>query len=148
MGGGGKGGSQTTTTKMELDPRLERGAAAAIAGGLSAASLPFRPANAVSIAAFTPQQQAAFQGADAASSAFGLGSANANATPTPVMSGSGIMGYNTFGDYQRIRAASMPQEEQAKQQGILDYFASEGQAIKNMNYRMDGVSSAGGGGGK
>lgn len=139
-GGGGKGGSQETT--VELDPRLEEGAAAAISGALRSAALPYRPPNAVTTAAFTPQQMAAFQGSSAAAAAFGLPSAGVAEMPQMRENEMGIRGFNTFGQYQNTVNSSIPPEERREREKILEYYGDKGRQID----RMRGHRGGGGGG--
>lgn len=126
MSSGGKGGKNTTT--VELDPRLEEGAVNAMAGALASAGLDYSPNRGTTIAAFSPQQMAAFQGANQAAGAFGLptGGEPANSMPTPEMGASGVLGYSTGGQYDANIAASVSPEQQAERQGILDYFGQSG----------------------
>ena len=84
-GGGGKGGSQSTTTRVRLDPRIETAAAEAAAAGLRTAALPYRANRGVTVAGFSPQQMAAFEGADAAAGAFGLPSVAGGVPGAPVV---------------------------------------------------------------
>jgi len=142
MSGGGKGGEQTTTQR--LDPRLEQGAASAVAGALQSAGLDYSPNRGVAIAGFTPQQKAAFEGADQAASAFGVPTSGGNLgiPETQTEQASGIEGYATGGIYDNMKDASISQEQQVERQGILDYYTAEGQKISTMK----GLGSAGGGG--
>lgn len=129
-GGGGKGGKQET--QVRLDPRLEEGAAKAVAGALMAAGLDYTPNRGATIAAFTPQQLAAFQGADQAASAFGLPTGGGSPMPTPETNSMGIQGYSTGGIYDENLAKSVSPEQQAERQGILDYYSKSGQQISKM----------------
>lgn len=137
-GGGGKGGTTETTTR--LDPRLEEGAASAVAGALQSAGLDYAPNRGMTIAAFTPQQQAAFQGANEAAAAFGLPTGGVN-MPTPETS-SGIEGYSTGGLYDEMLKKSITPEQQAERGTILDFYSQRGQKIKG----MQGLGPTGGGG--
>jgi hypothetical protein len=92
MSGGGKGGEQTTEIKLPKD--IEDAAKANLELAKKVGSLPYAPYFGPSVAAFTPAQEAAFQGADAAASAFGLPGAAAGAMPAPQSVG-GMSGYST-----------------------------------------------------
>lgn len=139
-GGGGKGGSQETT--VELDPRIEEGGATAVSGALRSAALPFRAPNAVTTAAFTPQEMASMQGASMAASAFGLPSAGVAPMPEMRQNQMGIRGFNTFGEYQNMVNQSIPEAERQERQNILNYYGRKGREID----RMEGLEPGGGGG--
>jgi len=74
MSGGGKGGSQTT--QVTLPPHIEEASKRAIQRGEDIAKMGFMPYNGPSVAAFTPQQQAAMNGTQQAAGAFGMQQAN------------------------------------------------------------------------
>lgn len=137
-GGGGKGGKTETTTR--LDPRLEEGAASAVAGALQSAGLDYSPNRGATIAAFTPQQQAAFQGANEAAAAFGLPTGGVNMPAAESMGG--IEGYSTGGLYDEMLKKSMTPQQQQERGNILDFYSQQGQKIKG----MEGLGPAGGGG--
>lgn len=135
-GGGGKGGTQTT--EVRIDPRLEAASAAAAAGALQSAGLDYVPNRGVTISSFTPQQLAAFEGANTAANAYGLptgGVSVADSMPTPEANSMGILGYSTGGAYDEALAASMTQEQMQERQDILDYYSQSGQDVANMRPR-------------
>jgi len=109
MAGGGKGG----TKSQKIDPGLTAAARDALDFAAAAAAVPYSPNMGVQFAAFTPQQQAAFQGANSAATAFGLPSAGPTSMPKPKTSASGIKGYSTAADYQQIKNQSMSSGLQA-----------------------------------
>ena len=109
MAGGGKGG----TKSQEIDPGLTAAARDALDFAAASAAVPYSPNMGVQFAAFTPQQQAAFQGANSAATAFGLPSAGPTSMPKPQTSASGIQGYSTAADYQQIKNQSMSSGLQA-----------------------------------
>ena len=136
MGGGGKGGSQTTTTKVELPATLERGAEGVLSGALQAASLGYRPNRGVTIAGFSPQQMAAFSGANDAASAFGLPSAPQGQSPgggylPPTQTGAGgVQGYSTGALLDQNVAASMTEEDLQARAEVLAQFARDAAGVR------------------
>jgi hypothetical protein len=130
-----KGGSQTTEQVQNtdqisvttIDPKLEQGATAAMAGALKAAGLEYRPNRGVTIAGLTPQHMAAFEGANQAATALGLSTGSTDYLPVPERSAaSGLLGYSTGGLYDEMVASSMPAVDQLARRDIQDYFAAEG----------------------
>lgn len=127
-GGGGKGGSQETT--VELDPRLEQGAVEAITGALNSASLPFNTNQGPQFAAFTPQQEAAFQGANDAAAAFGLPtSGNLGIVPAQQTAMPGLQAYSTGALYDQAMGASFSADDIAARDAILADYAAGAQRV-------------------
>lgn len=119
---GGKGGS--STTKVELPPELQQGAAEVLAAGLRSASLPYSPNRGVTVAAFTPQQKQAMRGATRGARAFGLardGKVDFG-LPQAQRNDMGIKGYSTAPLYDEMINQSITPERQAEQQGIMQGF--------------------------
>lgn len=111
---GGKSDKQEST--IELPKSLEKAANKLLEKGEAVSNLGFQPNRAVTVAGFTPMQQAAFQNTADASRAFGL-SAPANAMegmPETKMSAGGIAGYDTASGYDEA-VAGLPQ-------GYKDYL--------------------------
>ena len=133
-GGGDKGG--TTTQTMKLDPRLEEGAASAVGGALASAGLDYVPNRGVTIAGFTPMQEAAFEGANNAAKAFGLSTSEnyPNSVPATEVSAGGINGYSTSALYDEALLRSYTPEQLAERQAILDHY-------KNSSARINGVAA-------
>lgn len=128
MGGGGKGSSTQT---VELPKSLEIGAEEAIAAGLRSAALPYAPNRGITIAALDPMQTAAMSSANSAAGAFGLPIAQAN-IPAPQTASNGIQGYSTGALYDAMRTQSMPQDQQAMREALLNsYAAAAGRIIPN-----------------
>lgn len=96
-GGGGKGGE--STQKVEIDPRLEKEALKNMKQARAVSQLPYAPNFGAQVAAFTPQQQAAFDTANMAAGAFGLPTAKTNPLPEAQNVG-GFQGYSTKGLYE------------------------------------------------
>jgi hypothetical protein len=82
------GGSETTTSTIEIPQWLQEAAQSGLARGQQAASIGYVPYRGPDVAALTPLQQAAMANTSAASSAFGLG-------PSP-MPGAGMPAVQTF----------------------------------------------------
>ena len=141
-GGGGKGGSQTSTT--EMDPRLEELGVATGVGALRTAAMPFRPIRGVQIAAFNPQQQAAFAGASEAAGALGLANADPSVMPAPEVNSMGIAGYDPSYVYDTMVGKSFTAEDLAEREAISQYYADKAVEIEDMPREFRG----GGGGGK
>jgi len=106
MSGGGKGGEQTTEIKLPKD--IEDAAKENLKLAKKVGRLPYAPYFGPSVAAFTPAQEAAFQGADAAASAFGLPGAAAGAMPAPQNVG-GMRGYSTEPLYEQAMGKVPPE---------------------------------------
>lgn len=105
MAGGGKGGKQTTEVKIPA--WLEAGARNNMARANELAQIGYTPLYGADVAAFTPMQQAAFQGTADAASAFG------QAAPVNPMGGmpqamtfaDGTTGYSSAPLYEQSLAA-------------------------------------------
>jgi len=139
MAGGGKGGSEEQIVR--LDPRLEEGAANAIALAMQSAALPYRPNRGVTVAGMSPQQQAAFQGADQAAQAFGLPGSQGSYLPQTQTTPEGYRGYSTGGTYDQSIAASLSPQDLAQRNAILAKYGESGRALE----QMEGFGPAGGG---
>jgi hypothetical protein len=105
-GGGGKGGEQTTEIKLPKD--IEAAAKDNLELAKKVGSLPYAPYMGASVAGFQPAQEAAFKGADAAASAFGLPGAAAGAMPKPDVNTGGFSGYSTKPFYDQAMAQVDP----------------------------------------
>lgn len=126
---GGK--TSTSTQKIELDPRIETAAAEAAAAGLRTAAMPYRANRGVTVAAFSPQQMAAFEGANAAASAFGLpavaggvpgGPVTGDYLPSPETAAGGYQGYSVAPVMdQNIDVSTDEQYRNAVQQLLMSY---------------------------
>ena len=95
MGGGGKGGSQTT--KVEIPQWLESAARKNIAKAESMSQVGYVPYYGTDVAAMTPLQNAAIDSTNAAAGAFGLPK-TASATdgmPKATTDASGVSGYSS-----------------------------------------------------
>lgn len=129
MSMGGK--TSTSTQRIELDPRIETAAAEAAAAGLRTAAMPYRSNRGVTVAAFSPQQLAAFEGADSAAAAFGLPSVaggvpgapvTGDYLPSPQTAAGGFQGYSTAPTMdQNIDVSTDEQYRNAVQQLLLSY---------------------------
>lgn len=129
MAGGGKGGSQEQS--VTLPPELMEGASAVLASALRSASLPYRPNRTPTIAAFSPQQMAAFEGANEAANAYGLPSADISGyLPAPEMSASGFSGYSTGDMYDEAVTNSMTAQDIALRDALLDSYAASASRVQ------------------
>ena len=90
------GKSRETKTEQKIDPDLRKNTEANMGLARLFAQMGYQPYGGNDIAAFTPQQEASFDAANAASSAFGMPTADWRGSTRPAtMDGSGIMGYST-----------------------------------------------------
>lgn len=105
MSGGGKGGKQTQQVKIPA--WLEQGARQNMARADRLAQIGYVPYYGPDVAAFTPTQQAAFQNAGDAASAFGMAApADPMAgMPPPQTFAGGVQGYSSAPMYEQSLAA-------------------------------------------
>lgn len=104
------GGSQKTTSKVEIDPEMRQEAKQLLDIGRLVASLGYNPQQGPTIAAFTPMQEAAFSNTNAAASAFGMqGGANPLTGVNTQTSASGIRGYSGYDDFMREKSNLPPE---------------------------------------
>ena len=116
--GGGLGGSQTQTTSV---PAWLEALGQQVAGrGQQAANVGYVPYSGPEVAAFTPMQNAAFEGTNQAASAFGMPTSQGNGMPPPQTFANGVQGYS-----------SMPLYDQAIQQ-LRQTRPGQYNAIANM----------------
>ncbi len=128
MGGGGKGG--TTVATNTIDPRLQEGGVQTLAAAMRSASLPYAANRGITRAAFSPMQEAAFQGAESAANAFGIpGSSGAGYLPAAQTSASGFQGYSPAALFDESLAASMTDENLADRERILASYAAAANRI-------------------
>lgn len=116
------GGTQRTEQTVKLPKSLEVGAREVLAAGMRAAALPYTPNRGVTVAAFTPQQEAAMQGANLQASAFGLPSVNSYGISPNVEMTNGVAGYSTGTIYDDMLDASTTQSDRDARQGLLDEY--------------------------
>lgn len=90
--GKGKGGEQSTT--VELPKEIKEAARDNQQLVRNIAQIPYAPNLGLTTAAFTPQQQAAFQGTQSAAGAFGMPQASGTGLPQAQTVG-GFSGYST-----------------------------------------------------
>lgn len=131
VGSGGKGGNTTQTTKVELPKSLETGAKSVLASALRAASLPYSPNRGVTIAAFSPDQMAAFQGGDQMAMALGLPNDRSTGNvPTPTVGANGVRGYSTGALYDENVRSSMSARDIAMREALLGSYADNADKIQ------------------
>lgn len=93
---GGKGGSQSTT--VEIPDWLEGPAKRTLARAESVADIGYAPYYGPEVAAFSPDQQAAFDNTNAAAAAFGLDAGGGGYMPQTTQMG-GARGYSSIDGY-------------------------------------------------
>lgn len=117
MAGGGKGGSQTT--RVQLPQFIESAAERAVQRGEDVGRIGFVPFTGPDVAAFTPQQEAAFAGTNQAASAFGLPSMQGTGLPQPETFAGGVRGFSSAPLFEQALA-----ELQATRPGQFDAINS------------------------
>ena len=127
---GGKGGARTT--KVEIDPRLAEGSAGLLAQAMRTASEPYRPNRGIQLAAFSPRQNAAFQSADAAASAYGLPAGGPRTDMRPQRSSTGILGFSPSGLYDESVRRSFSPADVARRAAILREYGNVANRINNL----------------
>jgi hypothetical protein len=99
MSGGGKGGSSTTQVKVPA--WLESAARQDLARADQLAQIGYTPYYGPDVAAFSPMQQAAFEGTNQAAAAFGMPTAQGAGMPAPQTFAGGVQGYSSAPLYQQ-----------------------------------------------
>lgn len=121
---GGKGGSTTQTSKVEIPDYLEEPIKRNIAKAEDLATIGFTPYMGPTVAAMTPMQQAAMQNTSSAAQAYGLGAApGQEVMPQPQTFAGGVQGYSSFPIYEQALAelqSRMPGQYQALQAPFRD----------------------------
>ena len=143
-GGGGKGGQKETVSKTEIPKWIEDPAKRNLRRAEEVQQLAYMPWYGPHVAAFTPTQNAAFQGNIDAAEAFGLLSPNTltptTGMPAPTEFAGGVSGYSAMPLYEQALA-----ELEAKDPGtVAQYNALFGNEIAPLNF----AAAAGGGGGR
>ena len=142
-GGGGKGGQKETVSKTEIPKWIEDPARRNLRRAEQVQQLAYMPWYGPHVAAFTPTQNAAFQGNIDAAEAFGLLSPNTltptTGMPAPTEFAGGVTGYSAMPLYEQALA-----ELEAKDPGtVAQYNALFGNEVAPLNF----AAAAGGGGG-
>ena len=142
-GGGGKGGQKETVSKTEIPKWIEDPAKRNLRRAEQVQQLAYMPWYGPHVAAFTPTQNAAFQGNIDAAEAFGLLSPNTltptTGMPAPTEFAGGVSGYSAIPLYEQALA-----ELEAKDPGtVAQYNALFGNEVAPLNF----AAAAGGGGG-
>lgn len=101
---GGKGGSQTTTSQVQIPPYIEEASKQNLARANEISQLGYTPYYGPDVAAFTPMQEAAFQGTNQAASAFGMPSVDYSMPQATEYAG-GIRGYSSAPMYEQSMGA-------------------------------------------
>ena len=130
MSGGGKGGSQSSTTTVQIPDWLEEPAKRNIAKAEEMAKTGYVPYMGPDVAALTPMQTAAMQGTGMAADAYGLPNALGNqVTPEPQTFANGMQGYSAFPLYQESVAqlqAQRPGQYDALMAPFIDPMTGAG----------------------
>lgn len=121
MGGGGKGGSQTTST--EIPKWVEEPSKRNLARAEAAQQIGYMPYYGPDVAAFSPMQLAGFGATGSAAEAFGLAPSGAAAQfatggmPAPQTFAGGVQGYSSAPLFEQAKA-----ELASRQPGQVGYY--------------------------
>lgn len=121
MSGGGKGGS--TTSQVTIPAWLESAARQNLSRADQLAQIGYTPYYGPDVAAFTPMQQAAFEGTNQAAAAFGMPTAQGTGMPAPQTFAGGVQGYSSAPMYQQAvdaLAAARPGQYAALNAPFID----------------------------
>ena len=137
MGGGGKGGSQTTEVK--IPPSLELYAKDVMNMSMTAAQQPFQANEGMKVAAMNPMQVAAMKGASGASAAYGqpyvADGAIDRKLPEIDRTEGGIAGHSTKGLYKDAINRTYDQQYRA-QRNLMYTDPSTGQKANPLKSNM------------
>jgi len=100
------------TQTQQIDPMLAAESQSLINLFRSLAERPDEINRGPTIAAFTPDQEAAFGATDSAAKAFGMGVADRTSMPEPMTSAQGIKGYSIAPEYDESMASLSPEYKQ------------------------------------
>lgn len=132
MSGGGKGGSQSSTTQVAIPSYLEEPIKRNIAKAEEFARIGFVPYSGPQVAAMTPMQQAAMQGTSSAAQAYGLPNAMGNqVAPEPQTFAGGVQGYSSMPLYEQALAElqrTRPGQYDALTAPFIDPYTGQAQA--------------------
>lgn len=117
---GGKGGSQTTTSTVQIPAYIEEASKQNLARANQISQLGYTPYYGPDVAAFAPTQEAAFQGTSQAASAFGMPSAQYSMPQATEYAG-GVRGYSSAPMYQQS-IETMQREAPAQYDFIRSMF--------------------------
>jgi len=167
MSGGGKGGSQTQTTQMQIPAYLEGPIKRNIARAEDISRIGFTPYMGPEVAALTPMQQASMESTGLAAEAFGLPNALGNqVAPQPQTFAGGVQGYSSFpiyeqalqelqsrapGQYEAIMGQFIDpstggQAAQYRRAQEMEQLRQEMEALRASRSRQDRRDTGGGGG--
>lgn len=126
MGGGGKGGSQST--KVEIPAWAESAMRENLNKAAQMSEIGYMPYYGPDVAAFTPMQEAGMQGAYDAAAAFGLAEPGGNAmagVPEAKDFGGGMMGYSS-GDLFDAAVAELEARNPLQAAAYNKHFVARG----------------------
>lgn len=99
MGGGGKGGSQSTS--VQIPAWLETAAKSNLQRADELSKIGYTPYYGPDVAALTPMQEAAMRNTNAGALAFGLDAPTGTGMPAPQTFAGGVQGYSSGGLYDQ-----------------------------------------------
>lgn len=136
-----KGKSSEKTQTVQLPKEIEDQAKENLVLAKALASLQYAPNFGITTAAFTPQQEAAFQGTQNAASAFGMPVAQGTGMPK-AETVNGISGYSTKPYYEHSLAQMDPKVREQYENFLQNPFGY----ASNMNSARAGGGASGVGG--
>jgi hypothetical protein len=123
------GGSKSTkTTNPEW---VDRAAQSALGQAQQTARIGYTPYYGPDVAAFTPQQNAAFEGTNQAASAFGMPTSQGNGMPPPETFAGGVQGYSSAPIYQQSVNA-LQQNNPQQYAAIMSMFEPQAAAPQGL----------------
>lgn len=127
--------NKTSTSETKINEDVSKAASQNWQLAQNIAKLGYQPNRGVTIAAFTPQQEAAMRGTNTAANAFGMGMAGdplAN-MPQAETSASGIRGYSTGADYDQM-ISRLPPEYRAQMEQLFQTQQKQPAARANFGF--------------
>ncbi len=116
------GGSTQTTQQVQLPQYMEDLSKYATEQAMKGSQIGFVPYIGPDVAAFTPMQQAAFDGTNMAASAYGMPTAATTGLPQPTTYANGMQGYSSYPLYQQSLASL--QKANPTQYGLLAGYSA------------------------
>ena len=120
MSGGGKGGSQTTSSTVAIPPYLEEPIKRNIERAEDISTIGYKPYYGLDVAAVTPLQEAAMRNVSSAASAFGLDAPDPMSNLPAAQTMGGVSGYSSGSLYD-----AAVEELKARRPGQYDAIMSQ-----------------------
>lgn len=142
-------GGDKTESKTTIPAWVQKPAQQNLANASAVAGVGYVPYYGPDVAAFTPMQNAAFEGTNQAAAAFGMPTAQGNGMPAPQTFAGGVQGYSSAPMYEEAIAAlkaKNPAQYAALMQ-ILQNFTKQSQPAAAPAYQRRTPTFAGGGSG-